>query len=122
MHRLSVAFPNLRQEGVLPTRELRDGFGNRRRVFNVKCKSDQPDYALAYSSGWTHVTARQKKSSVLFADRPRGSRAMLDRVMLLEHAQRCPSPWAKQDWQRRQEQNLAYVAITRAQQELIYVQ
>lgn len=43
------------------------------------------------------------------------------RVWLLQHAARCPSPWAKQDWQRHQEQNLAYVAITRAQQVLGYV-
>jgi superfamily I DNA/RNA helicase len=43
------------------------------------------------------------------------------RVMLLQHHQRCPSPWAHQDWQRRQEDNLAYVAITRAQRTLAYV-
>jgi superfamily I DNA/RNA helicase len=43
------------------------------------------------------------------------------RVMLLQHAARCPSKWAKQAWEKRQEQNLAYVAITRAQAELIYV-
>ena len=43
------------------------------------------------------------------------------RVMLLEHAARCPSPWAKQEWEKRQEANLAYVAVTRAQRELIYV-
>lgn len=44
------------------------------------------------------------------------------RVMLLEHTARCPSPFAKQEWQLRQEQNLAYVAITRAQQTLAYVE
>jgi DNA helicase-2/ATP-dependent DNA helicase PcrA len=43
------------------------------------------------------------------------------RVMLLEHSTRCPSPWAKKDWEKRQESNLAYVAITRAQQDLIFV-
>jgi superfamily I DNA/RNA helicase len=43
------------------------------------------------------------------------------RVMLIEHSKRCPSPRAKQVWQRRQEANLAYVAITRAQQHLIFV-
>jgi DNA helicase-2/ATP-dependent DNA helicase PcrA len=43
------------------------------------------------------------------------------RVMLLQHATRCPSPWAKQEWEKRQESNLAYVAITRAQRDLIYV-
>ncbi len=43
------------------------------------------------------------------------------RVFLIEHAKRCPSPWAKQDWQKHQEANLAYVAITRAQHTLTYV-
>jgi ATP-dependent DNA helicase UvrD/PcrA len=43
------------------------------------------------------------------------------RVMLVEHATRCPSPFAKQDWQLRQEDNLAYVAITRSQSELVFV-
>jgi superfamily I DNA/RNA helicase len=42
------------------------------------------------------------------------------RVFLIEHASRCPSPYAKQPWQKEQEQHLAYVAITRAQQTLAY--
>ena len=43
------------------------------------------------------------------------------RVFLLDHSRRCPSPWAKQPWQRHQEENLAYVALTRAQETLAYV-
>lgn len=43
------------------------------------------------------------------------------RVMLIEHAKRCPSPWAKKEWELQQEANLAYVAITRAQATLMYV-
>lgn len=43
------------------------------------------------------------------------------RVFLLEHAKRCPSRWAKQDWQKQQEANLAYVAITRAMETLVYL-
>ena len=43
------------------------------------------------------------------------------RVMLIEHEARCPSKWAKQEWQKAQEANLAYVAITRAQETLVYV-
>lgn len=43
------------------------------------------------------------------------------RVYLYEHTKRCPTPYAKQAWQKQQEANLAYVAITRAQQTLAYV-
>ena len=43
------------------------------------------------------------------------------RVMLIEHSLRCPSPRAKQAWQLRQEANLAYVSITRAQETLIFI-
>ena len=32
-----------------------------------------------------------------------------------------PSKWANSDWQIEQENNLIYVAITRAMKELIYV-
>ena len=45
-----------------------------------------------------------------------------DHVYLVEHSKRCPSPWAKQDWQKHQEANLAYVAITRAKKTLAYVE
>jgi superfamily I DNA/RNA helicase len=41
-----------------------------------------------------------------------------DRVFLFEHYRRCPSKYARQDWQKLQEDNLAYVAFTRAKQEL----
>jgi superfamily I DNA/RNA helicase len=33
----------------------------------------------------------------------------------------CPHPMAKTAWAREQEQNLCYVAITRAIEELVYV-
>ena len=43
------------------------------------------------------------------------------RVVLWEHGTRCPSKAARQPWQREQEDNLAYVAFTRAQSELVFV-
>ena len=44
------------------------------------------------------------------------------RVVLWEHSERCPSRAARQEWELRQEDNLAYVAITRSQGELIFVE
>lgn len=37
------------------------------------------------------------------------------------NAEDCPSKWAKQPWQKAQERNLCYVAITRAKVELLYI-
>ena len=44
-----------------------------------------------------------------------------NRVYLFEHATRCPSKAAKQAWQKGQEANLAYVAITRAKKVLTFI-
>lgn len=42
------------------------------------------------------------------------------RVILVAHNEYCPSKWAKQDWQKHQEDNLAYVAFTRSENELLF--
>ena len=44
-----------------------------------------------------------------------------DRVWWL-NASLCPSKWAKQDWQKKQELNLCYVAVTRAKVALLYIE
>lgn len=44
-----------------------------------------------------------------------------DRVLLWEHADRCPSRGARTPWARVQEDNLAYVAYTRAKQTLVFI-
>lgn len=43
-----------------------------------------------------------------------------DRVFILEPSL-MPSKWAKQEWQMEQENNLLYVAVTRALKELVYL-
>ena len=42
------------------------------------------------------------------------------RVFLYEHDKRCPSKFAKQAWQIQQENNLAYVAMTRTKDRLCF--
>lgn len=44
-----------------------------------------------------------------------------DRVWWL-NASGCPARWAKQDWQKKQEIHLCYVAITRAKTTLLYIE
>ncbi len=44
-----------------------------------------------------------------------------DRVWWL-NSSLCPSKWAKQDWQKAQELNLCYVAVTRAKTALLYIE
>jgi hypothetical protein len=44
-----------------------------------------------------------------------------DRVFVLDADLYMPSKWARQDWERKQEENLMYVAATRAKRELRYV-
>jgi superfamily I DNA/RNA helicase len=45
-----------------------------------------------------------------------------DRVFLLGREDYMPSKWAKKDWMKVQENNLIYVAITRAKRDLVEVQ
>jgi len=44
------------------------------------------------------------------------------RVFILGANKYMPSPYARKEWQLLQEKNLSYVAITRAQQELVYLE
>ena len=44
-----------------------------------------------------------------------------ERVFLLGREDYMPSKWAKKDWMKIQENNLIYVAITRAKKDLIEV-
>jgi DNA helicase-2/ATP-dependent DNA helicase PcrA len=62
-----------------------------------------------------------KKGLLTLATYHRSKGREWPRVMLIEHAKRCPTPYAKQAWQLRQEDNLAYVAITRSQRDLVFV-
>lgn len=38
------------------------------------------------------------------------------------NSSKCPSPWARQEWQQQQERNLQYVATTRAKNRLVLIE
>ncbi len=69
----------------------------------------------------TSLFADDVRGMVTLATYHRSKGREWQRVMLWDHANRCPSKAARQEWQKEQERNLAYVAITRAQRELIYI-
>ena len=76
------------------------------------------DHVAAYIDG---LFADGADKAVVLATYHRCKGREWPRVSLYEHAKRCPSKFAKQAWQKVQEANLAYVAITRAQETLVYV-
>lgn len=60
-------------------------------------------------------------NAIILATYHRSKGREWERVFLWEHTARCPSKAARQEWQKVQESNLAYVAITRAKRVLAYV-
>lgn len=60
-------------------------------------------------------------NAIILATYHRSKGREWERVFLFEHAERCPSKAAKKQWQYEQEENLAYVAFTRAKRDLIFI-
>lgn len=58
-----------------------------------------------------------KDRAVIFATIHKSKGLEANRVFWLARSE-CPSKWARQDWQKQQEDNLCYVAATRAKEEL----
>lgn len=95
--------------------------------------SDRADCLVAFTEGATTVASVVDKIKTIFTDDKQGGGIRLssihrakgleaDRVFILQpKGATMPHPMARSDWQRGQEYNLLYVAITRAIKELVYV-
>jgi superfamily I DNA/RNA helicase len=95
--------------------------------------SDKADCVVMFTEGAATVDAVINKIETVFTDEQtvRGIRLSsihkakgleAERVYLLQpKGGEVPHPMAKQPWAREQENNLLYVAITRAINELVYV-
>lgn len=108
--------------------------GNESKMAEVedRCETMRVIAQACLDTGRTEVTDIVAYIRDLFADDARGATILATyhrskgrewpRVILWEHGERCPSKAARQDWQLQQEDNLAYVAFTRAQRELVMVE
>lgn len=94
---------------------------------------DRVDCLLCFMEGCTTIDEVVRKVEAIFTDNRETPGVKLSsihkakgleakRVYLLRpKGAGCPHPMAKTEWQRKQEQNLLYVAVTRAIEELVYV-
>jgi superfamily I DNA/RNA helicase len=62
-----------------------------------------------------------KADAVILATIHKAKGLEADTVYWLNSSE-CPSKWARQDWQKQQEANLCYVAVTRAKQRLVLIE
>ena len=93
--------------------------------------SDKIDTLLVLSEECTTFDTLKRKIESIFSDSEGGHLILCstahkakglesERVFII-HPELMPHPCARQDWQRKQERNLKYVAITRATRELYWV-
>ena len=96
----------------------------------IDAVKDKTDCVLVFCEGATSIKQvidritevfdETKNQGILFSSIHRAKGLEAKNVWFLRD-NLCPHPMAKQDWEREQEMNLRYVAITRAESQLIYV-
>ena len=100
--------------------KLRDRLDTLREII-AACQARGQQLVTDVLSAIAALFGDDVKGAVVLATYHKSKGREWPRVFLYEHALRCPSRAARQPWQLEQERNLAYVAITRAQRELVYV-
>lgn len=94
--------------------------------------SDKVETLIVLSEGCETLECIEKKIATIFQDSDGLKKPTLTlstvhkakgrewpRVFLYGHDTYMPSKWARQEWQQEQERNIIYVALTRAQKELV---
>lgn len=101
--------------------------------YAAEAVTDRVETLFILMDGCSDVACVRTKIQSLFSDTPEGRPAPTltlstvhkakgrewDRVFVLGLHHYMPSPYARQEWQKEQEKNLMYVAVTRAKSELV---
>lgn len=115
IEKMRKAYPHKDAEKMVQVVNLQDKIGALKAIAQ-ECKTTNPQevidtiYSIFTDNVEGIVLSTMHKSKGLEAKN----------VFIIE-PQLCPAPYAKQPWQQAQEQNLMYVARTRAKEQLIYV-
>ena len=103
---------------------------NEARIINI---SDRAECVLHFTEGTEEIQVVLDRIDDMFTDKEDRDMVRLSSIhkakgleadtvfFLTPPGAECPHPLAKSAWQREQEMNLRYVAITRAAKELVYV-
>jgi superfamily I DNA/RNA helicase len=108
--------------------------GDSQRLADVedRCETMRVVCDAVAARGGTTLDYVKKFITELFADNVKGMGMLTlatmhrakgrewQRVILLDYDRLCPSPYARKEWQLRQEHNLMYVGITRSMSELMF--
>ncbi len=121
---------NLESYREKETQRLRDKHGDR-AAYRVAALDDRVDTVLALCEDCTHTSQVRQKISSMFKDTDNGSSTITlstvhkakgrewARVFVLGWNEYMPSQWARQDWEKIQEHNIQYVAVTRTKRDLV---
>lgn len=89
------------------------------RVADTYCKEPSVDEVVEELKRVFRPTKNAERITLATIHQAKGLEA--DRVFVLNPSD-MPVTWAKQDWEKRQEQNMIYVARTRARESLFYIE
>jgi superfamily I DNA/RNA helicase len=97
---------------------LQDKVGSLQFIISILSEERRTIEALTASINYM-FEAKDNATRLATIHKSKGLEA--DTVFWLERSN-CPSPWAKQEWQKQQEENICYVAATRAKKALYTIE
>jgi superfamily I DNA/RNA helicase len=114
--KMRKAYPHKEAEKMAQVVNLQDKIGALKAIA-VECKTNTTQEVID-----TITTIFTDNTEGIVLSTMHKSKGLEASNIFIIEPQLCPAPYAKQEWQQIQEQNLIYVARTRAKEQLVYVQ